>query len=87
MAAARKLSAVVWWILTNRKPYREQDEGLSARKGANLDRVVTVPPPTVSTEDLSALGEELVAHTDTLERLGREENDRRVPEREEEGNG
>jgi hypothetical protein len=37
VAAARKLSAVVWWILTNRSPYPEQDEGLSARKADNLD--------------------------------------------------
>jgi transposase len=71
VAAARKLSAVVWWILTNRQPYREQDEGLSARKGENLDRVAATPPPTMSAQELSALGEELVRQADTIEKLGR----------------
>jgi transposase len=71
VAAARKLSAVVWWILTNRQPYREQDEGLSARKGENLDRVAATPPPTVSTQELSALGEQLVTQAETIEKLGR----------------
>ena len=86
VAAARKLSAVVWWILMNRSPYQEQDEGLSARKAENLDRVAAAPPPTVSAEELGALGEELVTHADTLERLGREEDYRSFEEKEE-GNG
>ncbi|HTT73828.1 MAG TPA: IS110 family transposase [Thermoplasmata archaeon] len=71
VAAARKLSAAVWWILTNRQPYREQDEGLSARKGEKLDRVAATPPPTVSAQELSALGEELLTQADTIEKLGR----------------
>jgi transposase len=83
VAAARKLSAVVWWILTNRQPYREQDEGLSARKSEKLDRLAENPPPTVSAEELSALGDELVVQADTIEKLGM------TPEFEEkrEGNG
>ena len=87
VAAARKLSAVVWWILSNRQPYREQDEGLSARKGANLDRVAAVPPPTVSAEELRSIGEELVAKSDTLERLARESGYARSEEIGENGNG
>lgn len=72
VAAARKLSAVVWWILTNRQPYREQDEGLSERKEQNLDRVAATPPQTVSPEELNELGAELTAQVDTLQKLGRE---------------
>jgi transposase len=72
VAAARKLSAVVWWILTNRQPYQEQDERLSARKGENLDRMAAVPPPSISAEELRSIGENLVEQAETLERLDRE---------------
>jgi len=72
VAAARKLSAVVWWILTNRVPYREQDEGLTARKESKLDRVAQVPAPTVSLEELAKVGAEMEAKAEVLGRLQRE---------------
>ena len=87
VAAARKLSAVVWWILTNRRPYQEQDEGLSERKAQNLERVAETSPPTVSAQELSSLGEELVAQASTLERLGRESGFGNTEEKEENGIG
>jgi len=88
VAAARKLSAVVWWILTNRLPYQEQDEGLSARKGETLDRVAAAPPPSICAEELRSLGEERVGQADTLERLERESGFHVYMEEEEEsGNG
>lgn len=35
-AAARKLLAVIWSMLTHRRPFRDEDPGLSARKRLNL---------------------------------------------------
>ncbi|MGA7922740.1 MAG: transposase [Thermoplasmata archaeon] len=87
VAAARKLSAVVWWILTHHAPYQEQDEELSARKGANLDRAATLPPPTVSEEELRSIGDELVSQADTLERLERESGLTLNEEKREDGKG
>jgi transposase len=86
VAAARKLSAVVWWILTNRAPYREQDQDLTERKEAKLDRVAAHPTEQLSPEALTALGEELGAKASILDRLNREW---RLPslEEKEEGNG
>src|SRR5580658_3827584 len=72
VAAARKLSAVVWWILTHRTPYREQDEDLTERKEAQLDRVAQPSTALVSVEELTARGAEVEAKTELLGRLHRE---------------
>jgi len=72
VAAVRKLSAVVWWNLTHRQPYREQDEELTCRKGSRLERVAVVPVTEVSAEELASVGERLEARVASLERPGRE---------------
>lgn len=87
VAAARKLSAVVWWILTHHQPYVEQDVGLSARKEATLERVVLTPTPEVTPADLQAVGEELGGRADVLGRLERESAFTHPEEKEEDGNG
>jgi hypothetical protein len=86
VAAARKLSAVVWWILTNRHPYREQDEDLTERKESKLDRVASEPAVSVSDEELTSIGGALAEKASVLDRLEREW---RFPtsEDKEEGNG
>lgn len=72
VAAARKLSAVVWWILTHHAPYREQDEALTERKESKLDRVASRPTVPVTPEELTALGTEVGQKAAVLERLNRE---------------
>lgn len=72
VAAARKLSAVVWWVLTNRQPYREQDEALSERKGALLDRTAAIPSVEVDRPSLELLGAQLSGKVEALDRLSRE---------------
>jgi hypothetical protein len=56
VAAARKLSAVVGWILTNRQAYREQDEALTERKEALLVRTAAVRPVELDGPALERLG-------------------------------
>jgi transposase len=72
VAAARKLSAVVWWVLTHREAYREQDEELTERKMARLDRAAESPPTEVTPEDLETIGTNLSEKAEILERLIRE---------------
>jgi transposase len=86
VAAARKLSAVVWWILSHREAYREQDEGLTERKEVQLDRKAARPVSEVSSEGLAMIGAELAEKVDALRQL---EQDERTPLTEEnrEGNG
>ena len=69
MATARKLSAVVWWILSYRQPYREPDEALTARNEINLERIAAVPAPVVGPPELQAVGEELAEKASILSRL------------------
>jgi transposase len=72
VAAARKLSAVVWWILTNQHPYLEQDEGLTERKAVRLSRVAEVAPTLMSSEELEAIGSALSEKAEALDRLAQE---------------
>jgi triosephosphate isomerase len=72
VAAARKLSAVVCWVLTHRETYREQDEELTERKMARLDRAAESPPTEVTPEDLERIGTNLSEKAEILERLIRE---------------
>ena len=72
VAAARKLSAVVWWVLTHQEAYREQDEGLTERKVARLDRASEHPPTEVLPEDLETIGTRLAEKSQILDRLARE---------------
>lgn len=86
VAAARKLSAVVWWILSHRQPYREQDEKLTERKEVRLEREAIRTVPEVSSELLERIGAELAEKGETLARLESEERLRPL-EKTEEGNG
>jgi transposase len=69
VAAARKLSAVVWWVLTHQEVYREQDEGLTERKTARLDRMAQRPPAEIGPEELEAIGVQLSKKVDALDHL------------------
>jgi transposase len=87
VAAARKLSAVVWWILTNRQPYREQDEALTERKEALLDRTAAVRPTEIDGPTLERLGATLSDKVEALDRLARESGSAPYFEEKKEGNG
>ncbi len=87
VAAARKLSAVVWWVLTHREAYREQDEDLTERKAARLDRAAQHPPTEISPPELETIGTRLSEKVDALDRLSREIGSAQVGEEKENGNG
>ena len=87
VAAARKLSAVVWWVLTHQETYREQDEGLTERKTARLDRTAQHPPSEIGPEELEAIGVRLSKKVEPLDRLSREIGSTHHGEENEDGNG
>jgi transposase len=87
VAAARKLSAVVWWVLTNRQPYREQDESLTERKEALLDRTAAVRPTEIDGPSLERLGVALSGKVEALDRLAHESGSTPNFEEKKEGNG
>jgi transposase len=87
VAAARKLSAVVWWVLTHQEVYREQDEGLTERKTARLDRTAQRPPAEIGPEELEAIGVQLSKKVDALDHLSREIGSTQLGEEKEDGNG
>ncbi|EQD75142.1 transposase, ISlin1, partial [mine drainage metagenome] len=64
VAAARKLSAVIWHMLTYQHPYTEQDEGLSGRKAQNLGRVAQRPSMAMSASELEQEAEQLLTKAD-----------------------
>jgi transposase len=72
VAAARKLSAVIWHMLTYRHTYVEQDEELSERKTSNAERVAKRPSLTMSADEVEAEAEHLVAKIDVIARMGEE---------------
>jgi transposase len=72
VAAARKLSAVIWHMLTYRHAYVEQDEGLVERKADKLDRVAKRPSMMMSATDVEQEAEQLLAKADVLARMTEE---------------
>jgi transposase len=87
VAAARKLSAVVWWVLTHREAYREEDEELTERKAARLDRAAQHPPSEIGSEKLETIGTRLAEKVDALDRLSREVDSGQIGEEKENGKG
>lgn len=75
VAAARKLSAVIWHMLTYRHPYAEQDEGLAERKAHNLARTAQRPSLAMSVAELEHEAEQLVTKAETLARMSGEAAD------------
>jgi hypothetical protein len=72
VAAARKLSAEVWKILTFEVVYHEEDSGLTERKTARmLKKAEQVPDPTTE-EELVALASRLGGKSEVLDRLQQE---------------
>jgi transposase len=72
VAAARKLSAEVWKILTFEVVYREEDFGLTERKTARmLKKAEQVPDPTTE-EELVELASRLGGKSQILDRLQQE---------------
>jgi transposase len=76
VAAARKLSAEVWKILTFEVPYREEDADLTARKTKAMERVASEPTTEVSEEQMQALADRVSGKSAILGRLEEEAGDR-----------
>ncbi|MCI4323298.1 MAG: IS110 family transposase [Thermoplasmata archaeon] len=72
VAAARKLSGIVWHMLTYQHPYVEQSEELSIRKAENVERVARRPPMTMSAGEVEQEAEQLMLKADVLARIGPE---------------
>ncbi len=75
VAAARKLSAVIWHMLTFQHPYTEQDGELSDRKAQNVERVARRPSMAMSAAEVEFEAEQLLAKADVLVRMGEEASD------------
>ncbi|MCI4323936.1 MAG: IS110 family transposase [Thermoplasmata archaeon] len=75
IAAARKLSAVIWHMLTYQHPYAEQDEVLTVRKAGNVERVARRPSMTMSAAAVEQEAEQLLTKADVLARMGQEAMD------------
>lgn len=72
VAAARKLSAEVWKILTFEIPYHEEDAELTARKERGMRKIAQSPAPEVSEEQLSGLADRVSGKAEVLARLQEE---------------
>ena len=72
VAAARKLSAEVWKILTFGVPYREEDADLTQRKDQRMLKVAEASVPEVTLEQLDDLADRLSGKAEVLERLQEE---------------
>jgi hypothetical protein len=75
VAAARKLSAEVWKILTFGVPYREEDADLTERKTQRMRKTAEEPILEVSAEALDSLADRLSGKADVLDRLQEEAGD------------
>ena len=69
VGAARKLSAIVYKVLTSQEPYQEQDPKLVARKALRLNQKAKGPERKVSEEDLRAVAQALRGKQEVLQRL------------------
>jgi transposase len=72
VAAARKLSAEVWKILTFEVVYREEDSGLTERKTVRMRAKAKQAPDPTTPEDLEELASRLSGKAQLLERLQQE---------------
>jgi uncharacterized damage-inducible protein DinB len=71
-AAARKLSAVIWHMLTFQHLYVEQDEDRSGRKAENAERIARRPSMAMSAAEVEQEAEQLLTKADVLARIGQE---------------
>jgi transposase len=76
VAAARKLSAEVWKMMTFGVPYREEDADLTVRKTKIMEHVAREDAPEVTEEQMNGLADRLGAKSDVLTRLELEAGDR-----------
>ena len=72
VAAARKLSAEVWKILTFETPYREEDADLTARKARRMRRIAEPTIPEISQGVMNALADRLSGKAEILQNLQEE---------------
>jgi transposase len=75
VAAARKLSAEVWKMLTFEEPYREQDANLTERKEQRMQKKAAEPARVYTTEDLDRLADRVSGKAETFQRLEQEVGD------------
>ncbi|HTT45929.1 MAG TPA: transposase, partial [Thermoplasmata archaeon] len=82
VAAARKLSAEVWKILTFEVPYREQDADLTERKTTMMQRVASETIAEVSEDQMEELADRVCGKSAILGRLEEEagEREQEVPD-------
>lgn len=73
VAAARKLARVVWKILSTEEPYVEEQERLTKRKRARMEREARKAPPSVTEEELQGLARALSGLEGALARLPQED--------------
>jgi transposase len=78
VAAARKLSAEVWKMLTFGVPYREEDADLTARKAKIMQNVAEHITPEVTEERMKGLADRLSVKAEALSRLEQEAGDRQL---------
>jgi transposase len=69
VAAARKLASVVWWVLTNKKPYVDEDPVLTKRKHKNMNAKAIKAEKEISQEDIKKLIGEIEQKRDVLDRI------------------
>ncbi len=69
VAAARMLAGIIWRMLTDGAPYKEEDEALTARKKKRMERRAKALANPVSVDDLKKRADELIRKEETLRRL------------------
>jgi transposase len=75
VAAARKLACAIWFMLSHREPFKDEDEELTARKEDRMVARARKEIEEITPERLASVGEELIGRTPLLERLAREAGD------------
>jgi hypothetical protein len=69
VAAARKLSGIVWKILTSGQLYAEENPALTHRKVTRMNRMAKSPGKAVTDEELMAMATEIGNKQEVLKRL------------------
>ena len=69
VAAARKLGAIIWKMLTTKQTYVDEDPALTARKAIRMTRMAKAPPRPTTDEELSILAEAIGEKEDILKRM------------------
>jgi transposase len=75
VAAARKLSAEIWKMLTFEEPYREEDADLTERKEQRMQKKAAEPATEYTVEELEKLADRVSGKAEVLQRLAQEIGD------------